>query len=179
MGLDITAYEGLTKLEGVKYIEGEVYNHSLEALDYDDYALVAHHNPYFPGRADDLDDKGVYNAADSFGFRAGSYGGYNAWRNQLAKLAGYPEGTYREYGRDWPSHCVACWDGAEGPFSELIHFSDCEGVLGAAVSKKLAADFAAFDDAAKATGDEHFYALFREWRKAFDMASNGGAVSLH
>lgn len=176
MGLDITAYEGLTKIDGVKYINGVVLDKELEVVDYDAYALVPHINPDFPGRADDIEDKGVYNAADSFGFNAGSYGGYNMWRNRLAKLAGYPEGTYKQCGEDRPSYCVACWNGAQGPFAELIHFSDCEGVIGTAVSKKLAADFAAFDDKAKTTEDEHFYAKYQDWRKAFEMAANGGAV---
>jgi hypothetical protein len=74
---------------------------------------------------------------------------------------------------------VACWNGAQGPFSELIHFSDCEGVIGTAVSKKLAADFAAFDEKAKAAGNERYYAKYQEWRKAFEMAANGGAVDFH
>lgn len=179
MGLDITAYGGLTKVEDVKYISGEVYNRDLEIVDYGNYAMVAHINPNFPGRADDMEDGGVYNAAESFGFCAGSYGGYNMWRNRLAKLAGYPEGTYEQYGKDWPSHCVACWNGEQGPFAELIHFSDCEGVIGTAVSQKLAADFAAFDAAAKTREDEQFYKLYQEWQKAFAMAANGGAVSFH
>jgi len=179
MGLDITAYESLTKIDEVKYIDGEVYNQKLETVDYDDYDFVAHINPDFPGRADDVEDHGVYKAVGSHGFRAGSYGGYNMWRDRLAKLAGYPEGTYEQYGKDWPSHCVACWNGAQGPFAELIHFSDCEGVIGTAISKKLAADFAAFDEAAKTQEDEPFYKLYQDWQKAFTMAANGGAVSFH
>lgn len=179
MGLDVTAYEGLTKVEGVKYISGEVYNRDLEVVDYDNYAMVAHINPNFPGRADDIEDGGVYNSAGDFGFCAGSYGGYNMWRDRLAKLAGCPQGTYNQYGKDWPSHCVACWNGAQGPFAELIHFSDCEGVIGAAISKKLAADFAAFEEAAKTQEDEHFFKLYQAWQKAFGMAANGGAVSFH
>lgn len=179
MCLDITAYEGLTKIDGVKYIDGEVYNKELETVDCDDYSFVARLNPNFPGRADDVEDSGVYKASESFDFRAGSYGCYNMWRDRLAKLAGYPEGTYEQYGKDCPSHCVACWNGAQGPFSELIHFSDCEGVIGATVSKKLAADFAEFEEAAKTREDEQFFKLYQDWQKAFTMAANGGAVSFH
>lgn len=179
MGLDITAYEKLMKIPDVKYIDGEVYNKELETVDYGDYDFVAHINSEFPGRADDVEDRGVYSAEESFGFRAGSYGGYNMWRNRLAKLAGYPEGTYERYGKDWPSYCVSCWNGAQGPFAELINFSDCEGVIGAAVSKKLAEDFAAFEEAAKATQDEQFFKLYQDWKKAFTIAANGGAVAFH
>ncbi len=159
-------------------IDGEVYNKELKTVDYDDYAFVAHINANFPGRADDMEDGGVYKAAESFSFRAGSYGGYNMWRDRLAKLAGYPEGTYEQYGKDYPSYCVACWNGAQGPFAELIHFSDCEGVIGAAISRKLAADFDAFEEAAKAQ-DDQFFQLYQAWQKAFTMAANGGAVSFH
>jgi hypothetical protein len=180
MGLDITAYSGLTKIEGVKYLEGEVYNQNLEVLDYDDYDLVAYHNPDFPGRADDIEVRGVYKAADGFGFRAGAYSGYNRWRERLAEIAGYPKTAIELYGREELRHDAGAWAATEGPFWELILFSDCEGVIGTAVSKKLAADFAAFDERAAAVQDDpDFYRLFNEWRKAFDMAADGGAVKFH
>ena len=35
MGLDVTAHARITKIEGVKYLEGEVYNQSLEVVDYE------------------------------------------------------------------------------------------------------------------------------------------------
>lgn len=182
MGLDITAYHHLKKLDCVFSEDGEPIDASTrEALDYD---LRAYINPDFPSRANDLIDRAVYAANQSRGFSAGGYGGYNAWRNELAKMAGYPEGTYKQYGKDWPSHCVACWGGAQGPFAELINFSDCEGTIGAATSAKLAADFAQFDEKAKAHSatlerGDWFYPLYQEWRKAFEMASDSGAVDFH
>jgi len=174
MGLDITAHEKLTKVDGVKYIGGEVYNTALEVVD--DYAFVAHKNGDFPGMADDIEDGCVYNAADGFSFRAGSYGGYNAWRNELARIAGYPKGFYSQFGQDRPTYCASCWAGVQGPFSELINFSDCEGVIGTAVSQKLAADFEAFDAVAQTVSDFDFYRRYQDFRKAFTMAANGGAV---
>lgn len=179
MGLDITAYSGLTKIEGVKYLEGEVYNQNLEVVDDGDYDFVAYHNSDFPGRADDIEERGVYKAADGFGFGAGAYSSYNHWREKLAEIAGYPKTTIEIYGREELRHDAGAWATTEGPFWELILFSDCEGVIGTAVSKKLAADFAAFDATAEAAGDPHFYSRFQEFRKAFEMAADGGAVKFH
>ncbi|EJO27445.1 hypothetical protein QWC_31809, partial [Achromobacter marplatensis] len=104
------------------------------------------------------------------------------WRDELAKAAGYPKGKYKQHGMDWESHCVECWNGAQGPFSELINFSDCEGAIGTAVSAKLARDFAEFDAKAKDhSGDlgARFYQLYKEFRAVFEMAADSGAVYFH
>ena len=121
-------------------------------------------NDAFPGRAGDIKEKTAYQFGESFGFRAGSYSGYNAWRSMLARMVG-DDG-----------------ESETGPFVELINFSDCEGVIAGPAAVKLAKDFADHDDKAKnGLGDEHewFYAKYKEWRKAFDLAADGGAVSFH
>lgn len=179
MGLDITAYSGITKLEAVFDEDGEPINpETREPVDYD---LWVYANHDFPGRADGVEDRALYKADGSFGFHAGSYSGYNRWRDELARLAGYPEGTVTSYGADRKTHCAACWDGQEGPFSELINFSDCKGVIGPAVSAKLAKDFAEFQKKADIFGWENlwFKDLYNQWRKAFEMAANNGAVKFH
>lgn len=157
MGLDITCYRQLTKAIG-----NEAFNDTGE-LKYGDGWEQLFHNWHFPGRADDIQDGCAYRSMDSGEFRAGSYGGYNLWREQLAKLAGYEK-------------AARVWDGATGPFCELIHFSDCEGTIGTAVSAKLAKDFAEFQAAADAHADEKFRRLYAEWRRAFEVAADGGAV---
>lgn len=70
-----------------------------------------------------------------FGFRAGSYSGYNRWRAQLADYI---------YG----AHPQEIWDECEKipvsefkPFYKIICFSDCEGMLDYNVSKELFNDF--------------------------------------
>lgn len=178
MGLDINAFRRLTKIDAVFDADGTPIDpKTREPIDY---ALHASINPDFPTRVDEIEDDAIYGAEERMQFRAGSYGGYGAWRNELAKIAGYPAGTYNQYGNDYESHCVACWDGAEGPFSELINFSDCEGLIGAKVAAKLAADFAEFDEKAKAhtsgVWEDRFYPKYQEWRAAFEMAADGGAV---
>jgi len=180
MGLDITAYRKLTKLDAVFDADGDPINpETREALDYD---LKVYANFDFPGREDGLEDRAVYSAEDSMGFRAGSYGGYNAWREELAKLAGYPLTDYTIYGRTERRHDAGAWAASAGPFWELINFSDCEGIIGPVVSEKLAKDFAEFDERAKAhaaSRNDWFYPLYQTWRQAFDMAADGGAVDFH
>ena len=168
MGLDITAYRKLTPANG-----NEAFDETGE-LKYEDNWMQFYKNPDFPGRADDIQARHAYKAEDSEGFYAGGYGSYNRWRDQLAELAGYQLTKYMQYG-----HAATCWEGAEGPFSELINFSDCEGVIGAAVSAKLAKDFADFQAKADAHQDERFRNKYAEWRKAFEMAADGGAVRFY
>ena len=63
--------------------------------------------------------------------------------NELATLAGYA-------GAD------DAWERTDGPFWELINFSDCEGVIGPKTSAKLAGDFAAFQEKADAHHGQWF-----------------------
>ena len=174
MGLDITAYRKLTPANG-----NEAFDETGE-LKYEDGWIQLCKNHDFPGSADDIQDRHAYKAEDSDGFHAGGYGGYNNFREQLAELAGYPQTEYEKYGKKWPSFAATVWnDPKPGPFVELINFSDCEGVIGCAASAKLAKDFADFQAKADAHEDERFRQKYAEWRKAFDMASDGGAVRFH
>jgi hypothetical protein len=169
MGLDITAYGKLTpapdaEMEDGQPVDWECYVQIRESLD-------------FPGRIEPLTDGVVYSFADSFGFRAGSYSGYNAWREWLAKLAGYPAADGSGHGH---VHSAGAWAVQDGPFHKLINFTDCDGTLGPAVSAKLAAEFAEWDDRAKAAANEPWlYQSYQNWRRAFEMAADGGAVDFH
>jgi hypothetical protein len=163
MGLDITAYRLLSKVENPE-------------LDEDGYPIAGHQwrcrrieytDRDFPGRAAGLESQVIYAFTDSFDFRAGSYGGYNQWRDQLARLAGY-------------ASAEDCWSNHQsGAFWELINFSDCEGVIGRNVAAKLAKDFADFKEKAAAIGDQWFFDTYCCWEKAFIMASDSGAVDFH
>lgn len=170
MGLDITAYKGLVTVQNPK-LDDEGY-----PVDWEKNWLPRHgveSEQHFPGRARGVDLEAVYTFTDSLRFRAGSYGSYNWWRDQLAKFAGY-------------ASAQDAWDkGSTGPFSELIEFSDCEGVIGPVVSAKLARDFS--DHATQAEryaatmgeGGKHWFQLYRLWQSAFVMAADTGAVEFH
>lgn len=129
MGLDITAYDKLELVEEISFeaLKARQWDHPL----YDDdvhifVGLVREgHRDRMPG------PEGFYRRGKSMGWRAGSYGGYNAWRRWLAALVGT---TDKEV-----------WRGKVPPaFGELINFSDAEGTLGAPTCAKLAKDFDAW-----------------------------------
>ncbi len=153
MGLDITAYKKLRLAP--------------EGTPEDDERNFAFWvNPNFPGRDEGLVPGSVYDGSeDEFYFPAGSYGGYNWWRNELARLAGFASAN-------------AAWGEKSGPFWELISFSDCEGVIGPVVAKKLLADFVAFEGQIASLG-EVFVEKYNAWKKAFELAADGGAVRFH
>jgi len=179
MGLDISAYRNATNINA-EVFDADGYPidpASKEPLDYD---VRIYANPDFPGREDGLVHRAFYtvDGSDSVDGRWG-YGRYNRLRDELAKLAGYPVGQYAQYGRDYDSHCVACWNGAQGPFAELINFSDCEGVIGPVTSKKLAVDFAEFQSKADTHESEEFRDFYATMRQAFEVAAQGGLVHFH
>ncbi len=160
MGLDITAYEqaALVKATGTYTVEDEAtYDYKLGYVFLRDW-----HNDEAP--------EGWYRTrGQTYHFRAGSYGGYNAWRSWLSKNV---LGVEAE----------EVWAAPEkfGPCVELINFSDCEGVLGPKVCAKLRDDFRALD-VSKFTKEQHpwFQKNVAEWCKAFELAAGGGVVDLH
>jgi hypothetical protein len=158
MGLDITAYERVKRTP----------RGGVDGDDLENGFTRLYVNPDFPGRADEIENRAVYEVSgEELDFRAGSYSGYNAWRDQLAQLVG--RATAREV---WE-------DPKPGPFVELINFADNEGTIGAGVAKKLAADFALWQPQADAHGDEWFRQHYALWRRAFEIAAKGGAVCFH
>ena len=171
MGLDIDYYER------VAYLDPQPSDDEYDAL-WETGARRLYAEPNFPGRNDDLKD-GVYLVGGEQGnFRAGSYsGGYNRWREALSLAA---HGVMPE----------VIWKGEEGdgwehrPFFELLHFSDCEGVLGPQTCARLAADFVEMRETVLPKWDpddpnESYYReKYDEWQHAFEIAANTGAVML-
>ena len=156
MGLDISYYRKLTLLPDVSTdSDGEVPDYNTQ---WTPGASMVWSEGEWPGRGAPLDPNAVYSFAEKGGFRAGSYGGYGAWRRQLA---GYSDGV---------------------DFMELVIFADNEGVIGPVVAAKLAGDFAKNEariEAATAGDDGWFMARYREWRAAFEAAADDGAVDFH
>jgi len=177
MGLDITAYRKLTRATPTLDEHGEP-----TAPNYWDTLVELYANRDFPGREAPLAD-GWYHFSDRLDFRAGAYSGYMRWREWLAQLVGYPATTSQHFGAQRQSYCAGAWNATAGPFWELINFSDCEGTIGSVVAQKLARDFAEWDERARAAsnaiGDSFYYERFVLWRKAFEMAADGGGVHFH
>lgn len=177
MGLDISAYKKIQKIDAVFDQEGEPIDpQTREELDN---VVRFYVNPDFNGRADDIENRAVYRYEDSYGFCAGSYSGYNWWREELAQLSGWPLTKSKSYFDESTNHAAGAWKANGGPFWELISFSDCEGVLGTSVCAKLAKDFAEYQSAADKHKEEWFRDRYCEWRKVFELAADGGAVKFH
>lgn len=169
MGLDISAYRKLSPAPDAAMEDGCV-------VEWDKYAQFHQSSldwtkEHWPHHADGI-QAGVYSFAEKIGFRAGSYSGYNSWRRKLAQFA---------FGK--PVEEV--WESNEpGPFIELIHFADNEGVIGPTVAAKLAKDFAEHQEraeqyAATIPDGDYWLAKYKDWRKAFDIAADNGAVDFH
>lgn len=160
MGLDIRAYSQL-KDTGRPFDwdtdEGEAY--------------IPYNHPDFATRCVEFTPGNAFECEGDLHACVGAYSYYGAWREQLAKLAGYSplvEGL-RPYSE-------GAWAATEGPFWELIDFTDCDGVLGTAVCQKLAKDFAAYEESARRLGDEDFLYTYLQFKAAVELASDGGAV---
>ena len=183
MGLDISAYKKATFIR--ERGNREDGDEQWPAVTY----LYA--NPDFPGRADGMQD-GLYDVGGHtrFGleadrdkdhqlhFRAGSYSGYNAWREKLCwfALGLQPDAIWR--GKDEKY--------AGKPFIELINFADNEGLIGPQTSAKLARDFQTNGEAIKEKAKRElgpeadwFCNLYDTWQKAFELASGEGCVHFH
>lgn len=115
--------------------------------------------------------EGVYQVnGESHGFRAGSYSGYNVWREQLSKAILGVEPT-------------VIWNNLEkfkgAPFVELINFSDCEGYIGPVASTKLLTDFKQHWTDFSAMADQYSAEKYNDWLRAFELASDNGFVEFH
>lgn len=171
MGLDISAHSKLIEVPDAERDEDGKLVRWGELIQF-------YNNPDFPGRFAGLKEKMAYAIkGDSEGLSCG-YRRYIAWREELAKLAGYKAGKYEHYGQIRESYCLPCWDGAEGPFSEQINFSDCEGTIGPIVCAKLAKDYADFAEKAEAVGG-YFWEKYQVWKKCFELGADSGAVKFH
>lgn len=176
MGLDITAYKKIKPLDCVFNKNGEPINpKTKEAIE--NYWNPTNNN-YFPERATDINFETVYSFESFLHIHAGSYGGYNNWREQLAEMAGWPAVEIERYGAKVKSFQAATHEAKDGDFFELIMFSDCEGTLGTKTCQKLLKDFEKFQEKANQIGG-YFLEKYNQWRKAFEHASENGAISFH
>lgn len=155
MGLDISYISNIEK--------AGVYSEDV------DYVYCIYNPECFIYQLGSLDKKYTYRSTSKseYGsFRAGSYSGYNHWRAELSKMAGYSgpeevwddfsEKSYKKY-----SERKLKLKSIEGkkieppkPFYELICFSDAEGMIGPEIAKKLYEDFIDFDEQAKIWSDD-------------------------
>lgn len=160
MGLDVTAYRGLTRIgfaggPDEKPPPGTALRTLAVVWDW------AEAN--FPGRAEGLERGAAYAAEEIRWAVSYSYGTHSAFRNCLARLVGRAD-----------THAPP-----PGPFAEFLCFADNEGYIGPVVSAKLARDFAEHQHLVDASEDDFVREVYLKWRRAFEMAADRGAVSFH
>jgi len=120
----------------------------------------------------------VYLTAESVegSFRAGSYRGYNQFRDILCKaIHGISADDFWSSGRYWGSEA----------FGALIDFSDCEGTICYSVAAELYRDFkeykTIFKKYVKENCDDsedsiYYIDKYNEWMSALKIASDKGLV---
>ena len=182
MGLDIRAYR---KVELIEVTDIDTWDEKSYPIDKEggygrDTHFVYGPNPHcFREQMEqsDLVIHGVYGYAETFHFRAGSYSGYNAWRDWLSRIM-----------LDVPAQAV--WKNKDKyrdkPFFYLINFSDCEGIIVGEAAKRLAQDFANHQVRTKHAPTpegwierEWWIEKYNDWSKAFELAADGGFVDFH
>lgn len=178
MGVDIVALTNIRKVDALFDECGDPVN-PVTREPYDN-AWRLYHAPSYSDRADGIEDGKVYEYDASVHHASLSYGAYNIWRDHIARLAGWPKGSYEQYGRNWDSYAASAWDATEGPLWELINFSDCEGVIGPKTSAKIAADLRALtvteESFEGAVWAPHFVKFYNEMVKIFEAAAGNGCV---
>ena len=165
MGLDISASTKIKRITSLKKVENGEW-----------FVNVRRFHPEIE-RALDIDEGYYDNDGETYDFRAGSYSGYNQFRELLciAILDVKPESV---------------WEKSElyldKPFYELINFSDCEGAIGPKVSQKLHKDFVAYREKFESYiknkfpfHDSHYLRIYDDFTKGFEMASKGGVLVFH
>jgi len=170
MGLDITAYKNAQLVDTLSDVD-EWENRYYLAKSKETFYVYPGLSDWFPEWAEGIKYGGVYEYEDSFGFRAGSYSGYNYWREWLCEtfLGISPQ---------------VVWSNPEmfedAPFYRLIHFADNEGYISEVHAKNLAKDFQKYQNEVDNLDCEPWLKeKYADWRKAFEMASNNGFVEFH
>ena len=167
MGLDIAAYRQIRLVGTEPDIESYEDKYDWKKTDYIHPGI---NGPEFHEHIGDLVAGGVYAYAETMNFRAGSYSGYNQWRDELAR---YMLGVSAKEVWKSPDKYKHL------PFYYLINFSDCEGVISGPVAEKLYHDFTEAQGRADQHKDSWWRELYAKWRQAFEFANDDGYVDFH
>jgi hypothetical protein len=187
MGLDITAWSHIKRMD---------------EQDLDNYACIRiWKHSSFPLHCE-LED-GCYEVTElteAHNFRAGTYSGYNMFRDILTFCtSGVPSSSF------WENEDL--YQG--NPFFELINFSDCDGAIGPEYSSRLYDDFVQNRkrfianlrqeiDYSKVTTDplalepeffldlnlsedsiDYYIEQYDNWTRSFELAKDCGIVEFH
>lgn len=187
MGLDITAYSNLHHVGQHDFDpdlnEGEpgpycYYAGHVQAGAYASFPRSFRGIPVLETR-DGFIWGGCYaetEKTETYAFRAGSYSGYGAWRQDLA--AQFNPTTLSQ-----DAHGLTMSEpDPELPFYELIWFADNEGCIGPEAARDLLDDFRQHASKYRPRRDDPFHYFtekYVDWTRAFELAADGGLVDFH
>lgn len=173
MGLDITSYQHVKKVEEVHAVEDSEGNVCYEDVEFGGMGHVhTFQEPSFQHANGGIEPDNCYTYSGRVKrFRAGSYSGYGRFREELCKAA-------------LGVSCDELWREPEKykdePFFEMINFSDCEGVIGFQVCQQLAHDFKVNEAKVVPQLDPDWnQEKYYEWMDAFGLAAQDGMVVFH
>ena len=173
MGLDVCVYSN------IRYVDQYDDNIHADIFEQGGYLVTFLNVNNYPKQSEGLINNGIYSYVDFGHWRAGSYSSYSVFRDTLAKVAGY---SPRQDTEQKPyKHCLDLWEGVvtEGPFAELINFSDCEGIINTECCIKLYNDFDKYLEIALAyQGEyaEYFKEVYMLFLNGLKIAANEGCL---
>ncbi|MFL9886168.1 hypothetical protein PQR66_24220 [Paraburkholderia agricolaris] len=147
----------------MKKVEGEIADDDPRIGQ--EQLISALSNPDCPKITDGMEAGATYEFEEDSWYRvADRWAPFVDWVVTLADLVGLP-GKLPE-----PDSTIA--------FRDIFLYLNHGGTFGPVASKKLAEDFALWDERALALEDKDFYDLFRLMRNMFEFAAEGGACWL-
>lgn len=184
MGLDVSFYASATLVHGDLHPRALSEPKPGPSEECWDTFTVAYVNPDFPEQADGITPQSCWRTgkrSEHIGQPYSSYGRFRSWLSMAA------HGVEPEV--IWEDH-KAWWD---KPFVPLIHFSDCEGIIGPVTSFRLAQEFVEERDAVVARAQalpkpfdateeawagniERFVSQYDRWAAAFGLVGPTGFV---
>ena len=175
MGLDCTAYSHLELLPDVNDDwddENRIHAFAYAGFERSTRGLADHDvkNERWGHTFIACRDYSPTEATKTYGWQAGSYSGYGAFRRALAALNGHSAEDY--WHEDVPE---------SEPFYELVNFADNEGCIGPEAASDLLADFEQHRDQFHKAHAEHpwFPSTYDEWITALRLAADEGLVRFH
>lgn len=151
MGLDITAYKD------IKIIENKEPEYYFSSSDFPQSNMP------------NLEDKEIQiDFKEEFDFRAGSYSGYNLFRNELCISANNIKAE-------------ELWDLKDESlkFYWLINFTDCDGYIGTSYCSILYEEFCKYEEDVKLKLNDYFHQTYDNFKESFRLGRDNGLVSFH
>ena len=172
MHLDITAYQSLKLIKTITNDNDDYINSQTGLIEKNIVKIHSRYNRWkqiYP-----LQVNATYRYQKEKYCLTISYTEYDLWRDRLAKVAGYPPVK----SIDGERYDISAFSANEGKFYELIHFTDCDGVIGQQAIQKLLIDFNRqnIDDIEDIDNFKEKYSMIWD---AFKFAKDDGLVQFH